>query len=54
MQEAFLIMYYSKGGFTHKELSELKFDLYEIAVKEALRIQTLENKKQGPEINNGR
>jgi len=39
IKECFLVMHFSKGGVSFKELKELEFDKYEMFVKEALRIQ---------------
>lgn len=40
IQEAFLISYQSKGGFTFDNVCEMPFDLYEITLREAMRIQS--------------
>lgn len=42
VKESFLVMYYTKGGVTLKELKNLPFNEYEMFVKEALRLQKLE------------
>ena len=43
IKESFFICYFSKGGFSFSDIKELYMDEYEIAVKEAHRVQGLLN-----------
>lgn len=47
VKESMLAMHYSKGGLTLEELRDMPFDIYEMYVKEAIRIQ--EDMKSGNE-----
>jgi hypothetical protein len=51
IKESVLVMYYTKGGISLKELRELPFHLYEKYVEEAIRIQDMMNKKKPSENN---
>lgn len=44
IRESFLIMHYSKGGITKKELAEMSFKIFEKYLRIALEIQTEMNK----------
>lgn len=46
MKEAFLIMNYSKGGMNYDNIINLPFDIYELSVNEANRIQELYNENK--------
>ena len=47
IQEAFLVGVWSKGGIQMKDLESMPFDRYELAVKEALRIQEINTNENG-------
>jgi len=49
VQESFLISFFSKGGFTLKDIKDLDIGEYEIVLNEAKRIQNVVNPKQSQE-----
>lgn len=42
IKESFLVMHYSKGGFSQKALNEIPFDDFKLCVEEAVRIQDMQ------------
>lgn len=53
IQEAFAISYYSRGGFSYRDICELDFLEYEVALKEAMRIRDTLNTNNPGEDNDG-
>lgn len=47
VKESMLAMHYSKGGLTEEGLREMPFDIFELYVNEALRIQKEQQKEGG-------
>ena len=50
LKESFFISYFSKGGFSLKDVQSLDVNDYEFTVSEANRIQSLLNPKEQTEV----